>query len=140
MKFRGHKIYYTIHPENSASGGSAVIINENIHHHEETKYKTKGIHATVVGTKARKYSIVVAGIYCPPKHPLKEYNYLEFFGHVENRFIVGEILISKNTHWGSRLSTTKSTELLRAIQEIRYKAMSTKNQLFGLLILEKSVT
>ena len=40
IKFRGYKGYHTIHPETSARGGSAVIINENIHHHEETKYET----------------------------------------------------------------------------------------------------
>jgi len=64
-KFRGCKVYHTIHPENSARGGSAVIINENIHHHEETKYETERIQATTVRIKARNTSIVVAGIYCP---------------------------------------------------------------------------
>jgi len=38
IKFRGYKVYHTIHPENSSRGGSAVIIDENIHH-EETKYE-----------------------------------------------------------------------------------------------------
>jgi exonuclease III len=66
IKFRGYKVYHTIHPENSAKGGSAVIINENIYHHEETKYETEGIQATAVRIKVRNYSIVAAGIYCPP--------------------------------------------------------------------------
>jgi hypothetical protein len=48
IKFRGYKIYHTIHSENSVRGESAVIINENIHHHEETKYETEGIQATAV--------------------------------------------------------------------------------------------
>jgi len=62
FKFRGYKVYHTIHPENSAKGGSTVIINENIHHHEETKYETEGIQAMAVRIKARNYSIVVAEI------------------------------------------------------------------------------
>jgi hypothetical protein len=33
-------------------GEEAVIINENIHHHEETKYETEGIQATAVRIKA----------------------------------------------------------------------------------------
>jgi exonuclease III len=37
IKFRGYKVYHTTYPRNSARGGSAVIINENIQHHEETK-------------------------------------------------------------------------------------------------------
>jgi hypothetical protein len=39
--------------------------------------------------KARNYSIIVAGIYCPPKHSLKKFEYLEFLGHLGNRFIMG---------------------------------------------------
>ena len=27
IKFRGYKVYHTIHPKNTAKGGSAVIIN-----------------------------------------------------------------------------------------------------------------
>jgi exonuclease III len=126
-KFRGYKVYHTIHPENSARGGSAVIINENIHHHEETKYETEGIQATAVRIKARNYSIVVAGIHCPPpKHPLKKHEYLKFLGHLGNRFIVGGgDFNAKNTHWGSRLTTTKGRKLLRAIQKTRCEDMST---------------
>jgi hypothetical protein len=32
---------------------------------------------------------------------------------------------AKNTHWGSRLTTTKGRELLRAMQEARCEALST---------------
>jgi exonuclease III len=37
IKFRVYKVYHNIHSENSAKGGSAVIINENVLYHEETK-------------------------------------------------------------------------------------------------------
>jgi exonuclease III len=72
IKFRGYKVYryHTIHPEYSARGGSAIIINKNIHHHKETKYETEGIQATAICMKTRNCSVVVAGIYCPPEHPL----------------------------------------------------------------------
>jgi len=68
IKFRDYKVYHTIHYENSAKGGCAVIIKKNIHHHEEVKYERKGVQATAVRIKARDYSIAiaVAGIYCPP--------------------------------------------------------------------------
>ena len=42
-----------------------------------------------------------------------------------NKFIVGGDFNAKNTHWGSRLTTIKGRELLRAIQETRCEAMST---------------
>jgi hypothetical protein len=62
IKFRGYKVYHNINPGNSARGGSAVIINENVHHHEETKYETEGTQATAVCIKTRNYPTVVAGI------------------------------------------------------------------------------
>jgi hypothetical protein len=37
IKFRDYKVYHTIHPANSAKGGSAVIIKETVHHYEQTK-------------------------------------------------------------------------------------------------------
>jgi len=98
IKFRGYKVYHTIHPENSAREETAVIINENIHHHEEMKYETEGIQATAVHIKASNYSIFTVGIYCPPKHPLKKYEYLEFLGQLGNRFIMGGNFNAKNTH------------------------------------------
>jgi len=125
IKFRGYKVYHTIHPANSAKGGSVVIIKETIHHYEETKYETEGIQDMAVRIKARNYSFVLVGIYCPPKHQLKKYEYLEFLGHLGKRFIVGGDFNAKNTHWGSRLTTTKGRELLRAIQEARCEALST---------------
>jgi len=38
---------------------------------------------------------------------------------------VGGDFNAKNTHWGSRLTTTKGRELLKAIKETRCEAMST---------------
>ena len=39
---------------------------------------------------------------------------------------------AKNTHWGSRLTTTKGRELLRAIQETRCEAMATEKPTYWL--------
>lgn len=125
IKFRGYKVYHTIHPENTAKGGSAVIIKENIQHYEEAKYDTEEIQATAVSIKTRNYSIVVAGIYCPPKHSLKKENYLEFLKQLGRRFIVGGDFNAKNTHWGSRLTTTKGRELLSAIKNLGCETLST---------------
>ena len=123
-RFRGYKVYHTTHPKNTARGGSAVIINENIQHYEEKEYEMEEIQDTAVRIKAMNYSIVVAGIYCPPKHAIKKYKYLEFLGTLGNRFIVGGDFNAKKTHWGSRLTTPKGRELFRAIQENKCEAIS----------------
>jgi exonuclease III len=119
IKFKGYKVYHTIHPENTGRGGSAVVINENIHLYEEMKYDTVGIQAMAVHIKATNYSIVVVGIYYPTEHPLKKYKHLEFLGRLGNRFIMGGNFNAKNTHWGSRLTTPKGRELLSAIQKTK---------------------
>ena len=41
------------------------------------------------------------------------------------RFIVGSDFNAKNIQWGSRLTTPKGRELLRAIQENKCEAIST---------------
>lgn len=37
------KVYHTSHPDNNATGGSAIFIKNNIAHHEELEYKTEHI-------------------------------------------------------------------------------------------------
>jgi endonuclease/exonuclease/phosphatase family metal-dependent hydrolase len=61
----------------------------------------------------------------PSKDPLKKNVYLKFLGNLGKIFIVRGDFNAKNTHWGSRLTTPKDRELLRAIQETRCEVMST---------------
>ena len=35
IKFKGYKVYHTIHPENAAKGGSAIIVRDNIIYYED---------------------------------------------------------------------------------------------------------
>lgn len=125
VRFRGYKVYQTVHPENAAKGGSAVIIRENILHHEESKYETEHIQATSVNIKTKNYNIILSALYCPPRHAIKKDQYLDFFEKQGYRFIVGGDFNAKNTHWGSRLTTTKGKELLEAVNEHRCEVIST---------------
>ncbi len=125
VKFKNYQIYHTIHPENTAKGGSAVIIRNSIHHYEELKYESEEIQATAVNVKTKNNSISIVSIYCPPKHSLKENDYLEFLSKLGKRFILGGDFNAKNTHWGSRLTTTKGKELLNAIRKCGCEAIST---------------
>lgn len=125
ITFKDYCIYHTIHPDNSARGGSAVIIKKNIQHFEEAKYGKEEIQATVVHIKTKNFPIVVAGLYCPPRHSIKSKQYSEFFKRLGKRFIIGGDFNAKNTHWGSRLTTTKGKELLIAIKENGCESIST---------------
>lgn len=125
IKFKNFKTYHTVHPDNAAKGGSAVIIRDSIQHYEELKYETEQIQATAVNIKTKKYSISVVGIYCPPKHKLKEDDYLEFFKRLGNKFVIGGDFNAKNIHWGSRLTTTRGKELLKATRKYGSEVLST---------------
>lgn len=56
-----------------------MIIKENIAHYEKEKYEEEiqVIVVTVVNIKMKNYRIVVAGLYCPPKHSIKRTQFLE---------------------------------------------------------------
>ena len=125
IKLKGYKVYHTTHPENSAKGGSAVIIKENLRHSEETKFEAEDIQATMVNVKTKNYDLTVIGLYCPPKHNTKAERYAELFEFVGDRFVMGGDFNAKHTHWGSRLITTKGRELLKVINEKRCEVIST---------------
>lgn len=48
INFVGYRMYHTIHPDNTAKGGSAIIIRNNIQHHEKSKYQSEHIRVTTV--------------------------------------------------------------------------------------------
>ena len=75
--------------------------------------------------KTKTYNITVASLYSPPKHNIKESRYVELFEAIGNRFIIGGDFNAKNTNWGSRLTTTKGKELMKAMDECKCEAIST---------------
>ena len=125
IKFKGYNVYLTNHPQNTAKGGSAVIIKENILHYEESPYRTREIQASSVSVNTKNYRLTITAVYSPPRHAIKEKLYLDFLRMQGNRFIVGGDFNAKNSHWGSRLTTTKGKELLKAIRKNGCEALST---------------
>lgn len=117
LRVKGYNIYHAIHPSNTARGGSAIIVKENIKHIEIEKFSTEEIQATVIKVETPTNSLIVAGIYSPPRHSIKNEFYSRFLQKLGDRFIVGGDFNAKNTFWGSRLTTTKGRELLTAINE-----------------------
>jgi hypothetical protein len=64
-------------------------------------------------------------VYCPPRHIIKEENFLEFFQTPGNKFIARGDFNSKNILWGSRLTTTRGRALSKVIQDHTYAFLST---------------
>jgi exonuclease III len=58
IRFRNYISYHTNHPANTARGGSAVILRNNIKHFEEEKYVTCDIQATIVTAETSKVQFI----------------------------------------------------------------------------------
>jgi hypothetical protein len=94
-------------------------------HHEEVKYATDEIQATVVMVQMKRQAITFAAAYCPLRHNFKKTDYLNFLRRLGERFMVGGDYNAKNTHRGSRLTTRKGKELYEAIKEYGCEYHST---------------
>jgi hypothetical protein len=84
----------------------------------ENKYETDKIQSTAVKIRTKKQNITIAAAYCPPGKTLKQEDYQEFFATLGERFILGGDYDAKNAKWGSRLTTTKGREFMKAINSI----------------------
>lgn len=125
IKFNGYHIYHALHPQNTARGGAAVIIKQNIIHYERQSYETEEIQAASVSIRTKKFEITVASMYSPPRHIIDRNAYSFFFNTLGEKFIVGGDFNAKHTHWGSRLTTKKGKELYQAIIKLDAKWHST---------------
>lgn len=122
---KGYKSYHALHPDNKAKAGSSIIIKDTICHHEDHKFEEKYLQGIAVSVKTKCYPIIVSSIYCPPRYSLKVEQYKRFLETLGDRFILGGDFNAKNTHWGSRLTSTKGRELLIAIRETKCDVIST---------------
>jgi hypothetical protein len=116
LKLRGFEVYHTIYPRNCARGGSTVIIKTRISHYEDVKIEKEEFQVTSVKIKTTTGHLTVAAIYSPLRHNLKRGDYLTFLQSFTGKFIIGGDFNSKNTHWGSRLRTTKGSEFYQAVK------------------------
>jgi hypothetical protein len=117
--------YLTNHPDNTAHGGTAILIKRTINHYELPQYKTNHIQATAIKVNMIRHELTVAAVYCPPKYSTKKEDFNDFFQTLAHRFIAGGDYNCKNPLWGSRLTTTRGRELSKTIYEQKYSQLST---------------
>lgn len=124
-EIHNYKMYTCNHPSDAAHGGSAVYIKKSISHYEAPKYCTNSIQAAgVVIQSLASPTFTVAAVYSPPKHSIKSPEYIDFFKHLGQRWIIGGDLNAKHRSWGSRLNSPKGNELYKAINSINGAAIS----------------
>ena len=91
-KLRGFICYHALHPENKARGGSAIFVKENIQHNEQLKIEKISMQVSTIkvfSSKTKSYSI--SAIYCPPRHNLKQEEYITLLKTLGSEFLIGGV-------------------------------------------------
>lgn len=125
IKFKNYEFYHTIHPQNTARGGSAIIIRKSLKHFEEDKLSSEEFQTTTVRLTTNSQNILITSLYSPPRHKIKLEEYKSLLKRHTSKFIMGGDFNAKNTFWGSRLNTPKGNELYKAILETGCEVAST---------------
>jgi len=118
IKINGYNVHHTIHPDNQANGGSAIFIKNNLKYNEDLSIQLDKVQLTALIVSSTKQHFKVGAVYLPPRHNLKEEDYMLILKHMGDRFILGGDFNAKHSLWGSRLDNTKGRELKKAIDKI----------------------
>lgn len=124
---KNYTIYCANHPRNCARGGSAIIVKSNIEHHEEQHVCSEEFQAASITIKNCGTDLTVTAIYSPPRNNIKSEEYVQLLKMNKGRFVIGGDFNAKHVFWGSRLTTTKGRELLKATKELGCDILSTGN-------------
>ena len=113
-----YKFYHAMHPDETAHGGSAILIKNTIKHHKGILFRSNELQATNIIVEDWHGPVSISSVYSPQKHNIKKDKYKEFFKTLGHRFLACGDYNAKHTVWGSRLITTKGRQLYSAIKDL----------------------
>lgn len=113
-KIQNYSIYVANHPSGKARGGSAILIKKIISHYDVGNYITSSIQASVISVRINNQQVQIASIYCPPRCPPVEEEFISLFRHLGLHWILGGDLNAKHPAWGSRICSPRGLVLHRA--------------------------
>jgi len=125
LRIPGYTLYHTMHPDDKAHGGTALIIRSSIKHYEIDKHQRDFLQATNVTIETWNGCITISAVYSLPKHVIRSEQYINFLETLGNRFIAAGDYNAKHTQWGSRLTSPRERELLKAIDTMNLSTVST---------------
>lgn len=98
IKIKGFDIYWTTHPNGKARGGSAIIIKNNVKHHQQDSIREEHIQATIATIQFNNQDVNIAAAYCPPKCTPTQPQFIEIFNKLGTGFIVGGDFNTNSLH------------------------------------------
>ena len=120
-----YTVFHSIHPDDTAHGGAAIIIRSSLRPHEHLRLQTPELQSIVVHLVALPRPLTVSAVYCSPRHAPSSATYSDFFRSLGPRILVGGDWNAKHTVWGARLMKPKGRTLLSAIRECHDTYFST---------------
>jgi exonuclease III len=63
-----YSVSHTIHPDDTAHGGAAVIIRSSLRHHKHLRLHTNELQAIAARLETLPWPLTVSAVYCPPRH------------------------------------------------------------------------
>ena len=116
--------YRTDHPDDTAHGGSAILIRNTVSHYHIPSDPTDFIQATTISISTLSSRFTVAAVYCPPNKPISQQQFLSFFNSLGTKFICGGDFNSKHPQWGCRVSNPRGSTLLHSLSTTNYQVLS----------------
>uniref|UniRef100_A0A034VFD2 Putative RNA-directed DNA polymerase from transposon X-element n=1 Tax=Bactrocera dorsalis TaxID=27457 RepID=A0A034VFD2_BACDO len=111
----GYTFYCTNHPDGKAHGGTGILIRSRIKHHSLTGTAENYLQATSICVQTKQGDITLSAVYCPPRFPITEKQFIDFFSSLGECFLAAGDYNAKHLHWGSRLCNPKGKQLYNAL-------------------------
>lgn len=120
-----YAVYCSNHPDNTAHGGSAVIIKNTIKHYVLPEIQMDYLQAASIVVEDSSGPLTLSAVYFPPRFNVTEQNFEQFFNGLGNKFLSGGDYNAKHQEWGSRLATPRGRTLLSVINRNNLNFSST---------------
>jgi len=121
---RDYTVHRTDHNDNTAHGGSAILIRNQISHSPLQPISTNFLQATNVSVTFKSSSIVISSCYWPPNKPITSTDFVNYFSSLGPKFVAGGDYNSKSPQWGCRSANPRGTSLLSSVTAQNYQIIS----------------
>jgi hypothetical protein len=74
--------------------------------------------------------LTISAVYRPPRHTVKQEQFIDFYNTLGRQFIAGGDYNAKHTNWGSRLISFKGCEVLKTMESMNLKCLSTGEPIY----------
>lgn len=117
LKFPGYKVYRYDRPsDRKASGGTAIIVKNNINHHELLAPSTSNLEISGISVVSAS-PLYIFSVYNPPNKRLLAQDLLNIFTTTNPILAIGD-LNSKHTDWGCKQTNPNGIRLNQILVDL----------------------